>query len=114
MLDGGLKNTWFMDSGCSCLMTGVAIWFSNLTYLLSCVSFLCDLACGFSVCLTCVGGHSFSHSINTHESFVRFDGLLDSFSCGLGRVREHAYRAPLLIHDFVLVMLLLLLFILVP
>jgi hypothetical protein len=58
------------------------------------------------VCLTCVGGHSFSHSMNTHEPFVRFDRLLDSFSCGLGRVREHAYRASLLVHDFVLVMLL--------
>jgi hypothetical protein len=42
------------------------------------------------VCLTCVGGHSFSHRMNTHEPFMRFDGLLDSFSCGLGHVREHA------------------------
>jgi hypothetical protein len=45
---------------------------------------------------------------------VRFDGLLDSFSCGLRRVREHAYRASLLVHDFVLVMLLLVLLMLVP
>jgi hypothetical protein len=44
---------------------------------------------------------------------MRFDGLLDSFSCGLGQVREHAYRASLLVHDFVLVMLLLVLFMLV-
>jgi hypothetical protein len=44
---------------------------------------------------------------------VRFDGLLDSFSCGLGRVRELAYRASLLVHDFVLVMLLLILLMLV-
>jgi hypothetical protein len=44
---------------------------------------------------------------------VRFDGLLDSFSCGLGRVGEHAYRASLLIHDFVLVMPLLILLMLV-
>jgi hypothetical protein len=65
------------------------------------------------VCLTCVGGHSFSDSMNTHEPFMRFDGLLDSFSCGLGRVCEHAYRASLLVHDFVLVMLLLVLLILV-
>jgi hypothetical protein len=65
------------------------------------------------VCLTSVGGHSFSHSMNTHELFVRFDRLLDSFSCGVGRVHEHAYRASLLVHDFVLVMLLLVLFMLV-
>jgi hypothetical protein len=64
--------------------------------------------------LTCVGGHSFSHSMNTHEPFVRFDGLLDSFSCGLRQVHEHAYRASLLVHDFVLVMLLLVLLMLVP
>jgi hypothetical protein len=34
------------------------------------------------VCLTCVGGHNFFHSMNTHESFMRFDGLLDSFHVG--------------------------------
>jgi hypothetical protein len=83
-MDGGLENMWLMDSGCSYLMTRVAIWFSNLTHLFLCVRFLQDLACGLSVCLTCVGGHSFSHSMNNHELFVRFDGLLDSFSCGLG------------------------------
>jgi hypothetical protein len=69
------------------------------------------------VCLTCVGSHGFSHSINTHESnmiFHLFDGFIDSFSCGLGRVREHAYRASLLVHDFVLVMPLLVLLMLVP
>jgi hypothetical protein len=66
------------------------------------------------VCLTCVGGHSFYHSMNTHEPLVRFDGLLDSFSYGLGLVREHAYRASLLFHDFVLVMLLLVPLMLVP
>jgi hypothetical protein len=44
---------------------------------------------------------------------VRFDRLLDSFSCELGRVREHAYRASLLVHDFVLVMLLLVLLMLI-
>jgi phosphoglycerol transferase MdoB-like AlkP superfamily enzyme len=66
------------------------------------------------VCLTCVGGYSFSHSMNTHEPFMRFDGLLDSFSFGLGRVREHAYRAFLLVHDFVIVILLLVLLLLVP
>jgi hypothetical protein len=65
------------------------------------------------MCLPCVDGHSFSHSMNTHEPFIRFDGLLDSFSCGLGRVRKHAYRASLLIHDFVLVMLFLVLHMLV-
>jgi hypothetical protein len=74
---------------------------------------LVGLAFGFYVCLTCVGGHSFSHSMNTHEPFVRFDGLLDFFSCGLGRVREHAYRASLLVHDSILVMLLLVLLMLV-
>jgi hypothetical protein len=56
-----------------------------------------------------MGGHTFSHSMNTHEPFMRFDGLLDSFSCGVGRVREYAYRASLLVHNFVLVMLLLVL-----
>jgi hypothetical protein len=35
------------------------------------------------MCLTCVGGHSFSHSMNTHEHFVRFDGLLNFLLCGL-------------------------------
>jgi hypothetical protein len=44
---------------------------------------------------------------------MRFDGLLDSFSYGLGRVREHACRASLLVHDFILVMLLLVLLMLV-
>jgi phosphoglycerol transferase MdoB-like AlkP superfamily enzyme len=66
------------------------------------------------VCLTCVGGRSFSHSMNTHELFMIFDGLLDSLSCGLGRVREHISRASLLVHDFILVMLLLVLLMLVP
>jgi hypothetical protein len=63
------------------------------------------------VCLTYVGGHSFSHSMNTHELNMRFhlfDGFIDSFSCGLGRVRGHISRA-LLVHDFVLMMLLLVL-----
>jgi hypothetical protein len=66
------------------------------------------------MCLPCVDGHKFSHSMITHEPFVRFDGLLDSFSCGLGRVRERVYRASLLVHDFVLVMLLLVHLMLVP
>jgi hypothetical protein len=114
VMDKGLENTWFKDFGCSHLMTGVATWFSNLTHLLSCVSFLWDLACGFSMCLPCVDGHSFSHSMITHEPFMRFDGFLDSFSCGLGRVREHAYRASLFVHDFNLVILLLVLLMLVP
>jgi hypothetical protein len=65
------------------------------------------------MCLPCVDGYSFSHSMITHEPFVRFDGLLDSFSCGLGRVHEHAYRASLLVHNFVLVMFLLVLLMLV-
>jgi TRAP-type mannitol/chloroaromatic compound transport system permease large subunit len=51
------------------------------------LAFMClilvGLACGFSVCLTCVNGHSFSHSMNTHEPFIRFDGFLDSFSWGM-------------------------------
>jgi hypothetical protein len=112
-MDGGLKNTWLMDSGCSYLMTRVVIWFFNLTHLLSCVWFLSLLACGFSVCLTCVDGHSFSHSMITHEPFVRFDGLLDSFLCGLGWVRGHISRASWLVHNFVFVMLLLVLLMLV-
>jgi hypothetical protein len=45
--------------------------------------------------------------------FYLFDGFIDSFSCGLGRVREHAYIASLLVHDFILVMLLLVLLMLV-
>jgi hypothetical protein len=88
-MDGDLENMWLMDFGCSCLMTGVAIWFSSLTHLLSCVWFLWILACGLSMCLPCVDGHSFSHSMITHEPFVRFDGLFDSFSCGLGWVLGH-------------------------
>jgi hypothetical protein len=45
---------------------------------------------------------------------VRFDGLFDSFSCGLGRVHGHVSRASLLVHDFILVMCLLVLLMLVP
>jgi hypothetical protein len=30
MQDGGLENTWLMDSGCSRHMTGSSNWFSNL------------------------------------------------------------------------------------
>jgi hypothetical protein len=66
------------------------------------------------MCLPCVDGHSFSHNMITHEPFVRFDGLLDSFSCGLERVHEHAYRASLLVHDFIFVMPLLVFLMLVP
>jgi hypothetical protein len=65
------------------------------------------------MCLPCVDGHIFSHSMITHEPFVRFDELLDSFFYELGRVREHAYKASLLVHDFVLVMPLLILLMLV-
>jgi hypothetical protein len=101
-MDRGLENTWLMDSDCSYLMTGVGILFSKLTHLLSCVWFLWVLTCSFSVCLICVGGHSFSHSMITHELFVRFYELLDSFLCGLGRVRGHVYRVSLLVHDFFL------------
>jgi hypothetical protein len=32
-MDGGLEDTWFMDSGCSRHMTGNKKWFSNLTPL---------------------------------------------------------------------------------
>jgi hypothetical protein len=42
---------------------------------------------------------------------MKFDGFLNSFSCGLGRVLEHAYRVSLLVHDFILVVLLLVLMI---
>jgi hypothetical protein len=45
---------------------------------------------------------------------VRFDELLDSFSCGLGRVHEHIYIASLLVHELIFVMLLLVLLILFP
>jgi hypothetical protein len=38
----------------------------------------------------------------------------DSLSCGLGQVRGHVSRASLLIHDFILVMFLLVLLMLVP
>jgi hypothetical protein len=65
------------------------------------------------MCLPCVDGHSFSHSMISHEPFVRFDGFLNSFSCGLGRVNGHVSRVFLLVHDFLLVMLLLVLLMLV-
>jgi hypothetical protein len=65
------------------------------------------------MCLPCVDGHSFSHSMITHEPSVRFDGFLNSFSCGLGRVHGHVSRVSLFVHDFVLVMLLLVLLMLV-
>jgi hypothetical protein len=45
---------------------------------------------------------------------MRFDGFIDYLSCGLGRVHGHISRASLLVHDFVLVMLLLVLLMLVP
>jgi hypothetical protein len=32
-MDGGLENTWLMDSGCSRHMTGNKKWFSSLTLL---------------------------------------------------------------------------------
>jgi hypothetical protein len=44
---------------------------------------------------------------------VIFDGFLDSSSCEFGRVRGHVSRVSLLVHDFVLVMLLLVLLMLV-
>jgi hypothetical protein len=66
------------------------------------------------VCFPYVDGNSFSHSMITHEPFVRFDGFFDSLSCGLGRVRGHVSRVSLLVHNFVLVMLLLVLLILFP
>jgi hypothetical protein len=81
------------------------------------LAFVCLILVGFGfdffVCLTCVDGHNFSHSMITHEPFVGFDGLLDSFSYGLGRVRGYVSRVSLLVHDFVLVMLLLVLLMLV-
>jgi hypothetical protein len=63
--------------------------------------------------LPCIDGHNFSYSTITHDPFMRFDGFLDSFSCGLGRVRGHDSRVSLLVYDFVLVMLLLVLLMLV-
>jgi hypothetical protein len=65
------------------------------------------------MCLPCVDGHSFSHSMITHDPFVRFDGFLDSFSYGLGRVRGHVSRVSLLVNNFILVMLHLVLLMLV-
>jgi hypothetical protein len=53
----------------------------------------------FSV-LDSFGGHSFSHSMNTHESNMRFHLLIDSltpFSSGLGQVHGHSFVAPRLI-----------------
>jgi hypothetical protein len=44
---------------------------------------------------------------------MRFDGLLNSFSCGLGRVRGNVSRVSLLVHDFILMMLVLILLMLV-
>jgi hypothetical protein len=32
-MDGGMKNTWIMDSDCSQYMTGNKKWFSSLTLL---------------------------------------------------------------------------------
>jgi hypothetical protein len=49
----------------------------------------------FSVVVS-LSDHSFSHSMNTCKPNMRFlliDGFLDSFSCGLGRVRGHVSRA---------------------
>jgi hypothetical protein len=42
MMDGGLKNMWSMDSGCSRHMTRVAKWFSNLTPII----FVCLILVG--------------------------------------------------------------------
>jgi hypothetical protein len=81
-MDGGLENMWLIDSGCSCLMIEVTIWFSNLTHLLSCVWLLWDLTCGFSVCLSCVGGHSFSRSMISHELFWDLMDSLTPFLVG--------------------------------
>jgi hypothetical protein len=41
-MDGALENMSLMDSGCSCHMTGVAKWFSNLTLML----FMCLILMG--------------------------------------------------------------------
>jgi hypothetical protein len=48
--------------------------------------------------LDSLSDHSFFYSMNTRELNMRFhlcDGFLDSFSCGLGRVRGHVSRASL-------------------
>jgi hypothetical protein len=44
---------------------------------------------------------------------VRFNGFLDSFLCGLVRVRGQVSKVSLSVHDFVLMMLLLVLLMLV-
>jgi hypothetical protein len=61
----------------------------------------------FSV-LDSFGGHSFSHSMNTHESNMRFHLLMDSltpFSSGLGQVHGHAFRASFVAPRLILVLL---------
>lgn len=43
-----------------------------------------------------LGGHSFSHGMNTHEPSIKphfIDGYYDSFSCGLGCSHGHALKA---------------------
>jgi hypothetical protein len=52
-MDGGLENTWLIDSGCSRHMTGVTKWFFNLTHMLFHVFDSCgNLVCDFSQWLT--------------------------------------------------------------
>jgi hypothetical protein len=68
--------------------------------------------------LDSLSDHNFSHSMNTREPNMRFhlfDGFLDSFSCGLGRVRGHVSRASFVgPRPCFFVMLLLVLLILFP
>jgi hypothetical protein len=62
-------------------------------------------------------GHSFSHSMNTHEPNMRFhvfDRFLDSFLAGSDEFMGMLLELLLLVHDFVLVMLLLVLLMLFP
>jgi hypothetical protein len=57
-------------------------------------------------------GHSFSHSMNTHEPNMRFqliDGSLDSFFLWVRMSSWTTYRVLLLVHDIIIVMLLLVL-----
>jgi hypothetical protein len=83
---------WMMDSGYSRHMIGIAKWFSNLTPMFFMWLILVGLCfVSFSV-LDSFGGHS----MNTHESNMRFHILMDSltpFLSGLGRVHRHAFRA---------------------
>jgi hypothetical protein len=87
---------WLMDFGCSRHLTGVAKWFSNLTPMLFVGLILVGIWFVAFLSVDSFGGHSFSHSMNTHEPNMRFrliDGFLDSLSCGLEQIFGPTSRA---------------------